>query len=87
MTVALQRPRKNNTTITTNKNANNTVSTNELIVLLMLSEESIITSNFISPGNVLWIAGKALCTLLAISTVLEPDCFCIIITAPFSPFV
>ena len=37
MTVARQRPRNTNTTMPTNKSANSTVSTSELMVLRMLS--------------------------------------------------
>ena len=73
--VARQRPKKQNTTMTTNKSAYNTVSTSEFIVLRILSDVSTMTFNLTSVGRRFCNDGIISITLLEISTELAPDCF------------
>ena len=73
--VARQRPKKRNTTITTNNRAYITVSAKLSIVFRMLSEVSTITPSFTSLGRFFCKRGRASSTLREISTELAPDCF------------
>ena len=87
ITVALQRPRKMNTTNITNINAYAMVSPRAFTVCLMLSDESTMMSSFTSEGNVFCNSGNFARTRLAICTELPPDCFWIVIIAPCWPSV
>ena len=87
MSVARQRPRKKNTTITTKSKAYITVSTSDAMVLRILSEVSTITPSFTSEGRRFWSVGSISSTLSEISTELAPLCFCITIIAPCSPLL
>ena len=87
MSVARHRPRKKNTTSTTNSRAKSTVSTSEAMVLRMLSEVSTMMSSLTSEGRRFCRRGSISSTFSEISTELAPLCFWMIIMAPFSPLL
>ena len=83
--VARQRPRNMNTTIMTNSRAYSTVSSSEAMVLRMLSEVSMITPSFTSAGRFCCSLGSIFITFSEICTEFAPDCFCMMIIAPWRP--
>ena len=75
ISVARQRPKNRNTTMTTNSKAYSTVSVKLSIVFRMFSDVSTMTPSFTSLGKFFCKRGSASCTFLEISTELAPDCF------------
>ena len=87
MIVALQRPRKMNTTSTTNTRASMIVPESVSTVMRMFSDVSAMIPIFTSEGRRFCNSGKASRTALAIATELPPDCFWMMIIAPCWPSV
>ena len=87
MNVALHLPRKTYTTSITTKKVIMMVSFNELILFLMLLEESMTVSILISVGSVSSIEVSAFLTPSMTFTVLAPDCFMMTICAERLPLV
>ena len=75
ITVARQRPKKTNTTSTTNNIAYMMVSAKLLMVFKILSEVFTMIPNFTSDGKVFCNCGSISITRLEISTELPPVCF------------
>ena len=82
ITVALHRPRKMNTTSITNINAYAIVSPSAFTVIMMFSEESMMTPILTSEGRRFCNSGNFSYIELMISTEFPPVCFWIIIMAP-----
>ena len=87
MKVALHLPKNRYTTSITTKNVIAIVSTNELMVLMILSDVFTITSILTSEGRFFCKFGSISITLLEMFTEFAPDCFCTIIIPPFFPLL
>ena len=85
MKVALQRPRKANTTSITTRKVIMMVSFRESRVFRMLRELSSTVVIFTSEGRVFSIFFISFLIFLITSTVLAPDCFWITMPAPCTP--
>ena len=85
--VALQRPRKINTTNITTMKVIMIVSCKLSIVFKMFVEVSIITPSCTSDGKLACISGSFSCTFLAMFTEFAPDCFWITIIPPLPPLL
>ena len=75
MKVALHLPKNRYTTSITTKNVIAIVSTNELMVLMILSDVFTITSILTSEGRFFCKFGSISITLLEMFTEFAPDCF------------
>ena len=75
MKVALHLPRKMNTTSITTMKVMRMVSLRELMVFMILSEESITVVISMSEGSSFWISASFFLTFLITFTVFAPDCF------------
>ncbi|OQB66347.1 MAG: hypothetical protein BWX93_01981 [Bacteroidetes bacterium ADurb.Bin139] len=87
MSVARQRPRKNNTMSTTRISVTIMVWIRLSITRLILSEESITIPIVISEGRFFSSSGKFSVIFLQICTVLDPACFWIITVPPWTPSI
>ena len=87
MKVARQRPRKMNTTSITTSMVMIMVLRSDLMVLMILSDESITSTSSISEGSVGAISAIFFFTWRMTSTVFAPDCFCTRIVAACLPSV
>ena len=85
MKVARQRPRNTKTTSITTRNVMMIVSRRVLIVLMMLSEESMTVSMWMSEGRSFSISASCFLTSRITLTVLAPVCFWIAIWAERTP--
>ena len=87
ITVARQRPKKTNTTKTTNRMAYIIVSVKLSMVFKILSEVFTITPSFTSLGSDFCNLGNCSITFREMFTEFAPDCFCTTIMAPCTPLL